>query len=162
MKQMETKKVCIGGNTFVIKPFPAFKAANLTGELAVLIAPLIGGIGAAGNTGGLNANELMDMDIEKITPAITQAFSGLNGDKVESLLKKLLTDSSNVIFIPDDSRIDSETLTEDIVNEVFCGEVQDIFLLAFEVIKLNYKGFFKKAGALFGRTGGQKEAGTET
>lgn len=37
LKQMEATKVKVGGNNFFIKPFPAFKAANLTGELLSLI-----------------------------------------------------------------------------------------------------------------------------
>lgn len=43
LKQMEAKKVTVGDNSFHIKPFPAFKAANLTGELASVLSPLIGG-----------------------------------------------------------------------------------------------------------------------
>ena len=35
-------------------------------------------------------------------------------------------------------------------NEVFCEDVQDMFLLAFEVIRTNYNGFFKKLGGRFG------------
>ena len=41
-------------------------------------------------------------------------------------------------------------LTEDLANEVFCEDVQDMFLLAFEVIRTNYNGFFKKLGGRFG------------
>ena len=44
LKQMEAKKVTVGENSFHIKPFPAFKAANLTGELASVLSPLIGAI----------------------------------------------------------------------------------------------------------------------
>ena len=41
-------------------------------------------------------------------------------------------------------------LTEDLANEIFCEEVQDMFILAFEVIRTNYNGFFKKLGNQFG------------
>ena len=37
LKQMEAQKVNIGDNTFYIKPFPAFKAANITGDLASVL-----------------------------------------------------------------------------------------------------------------------------
>ena len=33
MKQMEPTTVMIGGMSFYITPFPAFKAANISGEL---------------------------------------------------------------------------------------------------------------------------------
>ena len=42
-------------------------------------------------------------------------------------------------------------LTEDLANEVFCTDVQDMFILAFEVIRTNYNGFFKKLGDRFGK-----------
>ena len=41
LKQMEPTKETVGGYNFYIKPFAAFKAANLTGELASVLAPLL-------------------------------------------------------------------------------------------------------------------------
>ena len=37
-----------------------------------------------------------------------------------------------------------EILDMDIVNEIFCGDVQDMFILAFYVIRLNFNGFFQE------------------
>ena len=34
----------IGENTFYIKPFPAFVAANISGDLAAVITPMIGSL----------------------------------------------------------------------------------------------------------------------
>ena len=33
---------------------------------------------------------------------------------------------------------------------VFCGDIQDMLILAMEVVKLNYSGFFSKLAAQFG------------
>ena len=67
---------------------------------------------------------------------------------MERILKHLLIAGNNVSFgAPDD---DPKILTEDLANEVFCADVQDMFLLAFEVIRSNYNGFFKKLGGQFG------------
>ena len=44
-------------------------------------------------------------------------------------------------------------LDMDLVNEIFCGEVQDMFILAFYVIRLNFNGFFKKLAGRFGKAG---------
>lgn len=41
-------------------------------------------------------------------------------------------------------------LTEDLADEIFCGEPQDMFILAFEVIRFNFNGFFSKLGSRFG------------
>lgn len=39
MKQMEITKKEIGENTFYIKPFPAFVAVNISGELVSVLSP---------------------------------------------------------------------------------------------------------------------------
>jgi hypothetical protein len=41
----------------------------------------------------------------------------------------------------------------DIVNEIFCGDVQDMFILAFYVIRLNFNGFFKRLAGPSGKAG---------
>lgn len=158
MKQTEPKEVTVGGMKFYICPLPAFKAANLTGELAGVITPMIAGLAPLfiGNEENEDV-DLMDIDIEKAAPNIADAFSGLSGDKVESLLKKLLIQGKNITVELEDENGNGEAeltrLTEDVVNEIFCGDVQDVFILAFEVIRLNFNGFFKKAGNLFGKAG---------
>ena len=44
LKQLETREVNVGENIFYIRPLPAFKAANMTGELAALVLPLVSGL----------------------------------------------------------------------------------------------------------------------
>lgn len=44
LKQLETREVTVGENIFYIRPLPAFKAANMTGELAALVLPLVSGL----------------------------------------------------------------------------------------------------------------------
>lgn len=147
MKRMEVTEKQIGENTFYLKPFPAFTAANISGELAALITPVISSLVPL--FGGKATVDIMDIEIEDAAPAITGAFSALSGDKVERLMKKLLIDSQNIsVSNPETGRI--EVLTMDLANEVFCSEIQDMFLLCFEVIKINFSGFFKKLGAQFG------------
>ena len=84
LKQMEAQKVNIGDNTFYIKPFPAFKAANITGDLASVLSPLIGVIAPLVGNG-----DLMDVDVNKAAEALSGS-TAINGDKLESLMSKLL------------------------------------------------------------------------
>ena len=157
MKQLEVTQKQIGEATFYIKPFPAFTAANISGELANVIAPIFGGIATAmgGNT---KADDIMNLDIDEAMPAISSAFSGLSGEKFERLMKKLLIDSKNVSCECEATDGETKLLTYDLANEVFCGEVQDMYILCFEVIRLNFKGFFKKLGARFGNLQGLFQA----
>ena len=149
MKQMEPKDITVQGMQFHVFPFPAFKAANISGELAALIAPILGGL--APMLGGGTENPL-DIDAEKAVPAITGALNTLSGDKVEEILKKLLVTGQNITV-----DIDGKTvyLTESLANELFCMEAQGLYMLAFEVVRCNFGGFFAKLGSLSGSAAGK-------
>ena len=43
MRRMQTIEKVIGENTFYIRPFGAFAAANISGELAALLSPILAG-----------------------------------------------------------------------------------------------------------------------
>lgn len=151
MKQLESREVTVGENIFYIRPLPAFKAANLSGELAALVLPLVTGLTSlipAGTTAENMGNGLFDIDVKDAGPAISAAFSSLSGDKIEAILKHLLIAGKNISVEVPGERV--QILTEDLANEVFCEDVQDMFILAFEVIRTNYNGFFKKLGGRFG------------
>ena len=132
LKQLETREVTVGENIFYIRPLPAFKAALLS----------------AVDT-EKEGNGLLDIKVEDAAPAIAGAFSSLDGDKVEKILKHLLIAGSNISVEQPGEKV--RLLTEDLANEVFCTDVQDMFILAFEVIRTNYNGFFKKLGDRFGK-----------
>lgn len=151
MKQLESREVTVGENIFYIRPLSAFKAANLSGELAALVLPLVTGLTSlipAGTTAENMGNGLFDIDVKDAGPAISAAFSSLSGDKIEAILKHLLIAGKNISVEVPGERV--QILTEDLANEVFCEDVQDMFILAFEVIRTNYNGFFKKLGGRFG------------
>ncbi len=139
-RRIEGKEVSVGGELFVIYPFGAFTAANLSGELASVLAPVIGTLAP------LIADKKLDMDDDVMTavPQFSGAFSVLSGDKLEKLMKKLLC-SKNVV-----TKADGEWLTEEMADEIFCGRVDQMYVLAFHVLKENFGGFFERAVSLFG------------
>lgn len=145
LNQLDFHSKTIGDNTFYIRPLPAFKAANLSGELAAVLLPLLSGIAPLVDSDkGIN-----DLNSDDVAPVITGAFSSLSGDKVEMLLKRLIIHGKTVsVVTPDDD--DAKLLTEDLANEIFSADVQNMFVLAFEVIKTNFGGFFDKISALSG------------
>ena len=153
MKQFDPRIRTIGENTFYVRPFPAFVAANITGELASIITPILSSITPLiDKAKGGEGNGLMDIDLEESAPAIAGAFSLISGDKLEKLMKKLLTQYRNISVESGNS--EAKILTEDMVNELFCGDIQEMFILAFEVIRTNYNGFFEKLGSLYGTASG--------
>lgn len=151
LKQIESHKIIVGENTFYIKPFPAFKAANITGDLASVLSPLIGVI--APLVGDGSKGDLMDVDVNKAAEALSNS-TVINGDKLESLMSKLLLGDNIVIEYDDeDGETHQEKLKKDLADEVFCGNVQDMFVLCVHVVKLNFNGFFGKLATLSGKAG---------
>ena len=153
MKMMEVTEKTIGEHTFYIRPFSAFYSANLSGELASLLTPMLGSlVPLVGGVSGDKGKEfhLEDLDMEELGPALTEAVSGLNGDKVESIMRKLILNQGNVSVCGPATEGRTEKLNEDLVNEVFCWELQDMYILCFEVVRLNFQGFFKRLGARSG------------
>jgi len=162
MKQMQITEAKIGDNTFYIKPFPAFTAAKISGDLSSLLIPVIGGVAAAipGNSsdtdkdvGEITSIEDVTasiMDIDAALPAMSKAFAGISGDKIEEMMKKLFITHNNVSFEGEITGGDVKPLTYNLANEVFCEDVQDMYILCYHVVKVNFKGFFKKIGNLFG------------
>lgn len=143
MKLHESTQINISGNTFYIFPLPAFTAANLSGDILALLAPVIGGVAPAMVADGTNTK------VEDVLPTLTQAFSSMDGSKLEALLRKMLIDGKNITVETDDCP-DGERLNQDLINELFCVNVQDMYILAFHVLKVNYQGFFKKLSSRFG------------
>lgn len=159
LKQVEPIKEKVGDNNFYITPFPAFKAANLTGELASVLAPLLGAL-APLVAGGLEGGSgLMDIDAGKAAEAMA-GCTALDGDKLEKLMRKLLIGGHIIADVENEQgEMEPQRLDTDIANEIFCGDVQDMFILCFHVIKLNFNGFFKR---LAGRSGKAGLAGEKT
>lgn len=167
LRQTEPKKETIGQYTFYIKPFPAMVAVNLSGELASLLTPVLAAIlPLVGNDSGEDEDTdggLMDVDVNDAAVAMSKSMAGFSGQKVESMMKKLLIAYKNIaVEFPEldedgveTGEMQAETLDMDIVNEIFCGEVQDMFILAFYVIRLNFNGFFKRIAGPSGKVGGE-------
>lgn len=153
MKQHETTEKKIGENTFYIRPFAAFTAANISGELIAVLAPAVAGLAPLAMSASDSDAEpdFMNLDVA----SFSGAMSGLSGDKVENLLKKLLTKHDNISVETEDG---VKRLDNDLANEIFCGSAQDMFILAVEVINVNFKGFFEKLGGQFGLQKAQPKA----
>lgn len=146
MKLQDATEVVVNENHFYVRPFPAFRAANISGEVIKVIIPIIGSVLPFVSTSG--DTSVLDTDLATIAPEITKAFESLSGDAVEKLLRDLLVRGNNIAV---DFNGETKPLTEDLVNELFCGEVQDMYILAFHVIRINYGGFFGKLGTQSGK-----------
>lgn len=163
MKQMEATVVNVGETRCYITPFPAFKAANISGELASVLAPLLSSLFPLVGAMKEEGKSVMDIDIDSIdAERAAEAVMNcpmISGDKLEALMRKLLLGGHIVVKVTnDEGESEAQRLDMDLANELFCGEIQEMFTLCFHVVKLNYKGFFKKFAGLSGKL---KSAGQE-
>lgn len=146
MKQLRTTMEKVGDMEFYIKPFPALKAANISAELASVLTPVLGALAPL----AASDKDLLDTDVSAAAGAISKL--NLDGDDFEKLIRKLLLGGHIVVSLDDGSgNVSQQQLNLDILNEIFCGDVQDMFVLCFYVIRLNFKGFFEKFNALSGK-----------
>ena len=158
LRQMTPTKVKIGGTKFYITPFPALTAANMTAELAATLAPVMGIM--APLVAKDESKGVMDIDVNDFVAALS-GCSALDGDKVESLVLKLLTRGNVVAELEDENgKTEPERLTEDIINELFCGSIEDMFVLCFHVLKVNFSGFFAKLATQSGRAKPDEDTAT--
>ncbi len=143
---LKTKEVQIDGTSFFISPFPVFTAARITAQLSKVLSPILGGViallGSEDETGEDTEKDLSENVVAAI-PAFTAAMQGLSPVEFEKLARELLVNSRNIAFKNQDYP-NGEILTEDAVNAIFAGNTQNMYILAFHVIKENYGGFFGK------------------
>lgn len=143
---LNTKEVQIDGISFFISPFPVFTAARITAQLSKVLSPILGGViallGSEDETGEDTEKDLSENVVAAI-PAFTAAMQGLSPVEFEKLARELLVNSRNIAFKNQDYP-NGEILTEDAVNAIFAGNPQNMYILAFHVIKENYGGFFGK------------------
>ena len=145
MKRSDNKKVSLGEYNFYIYPFGAMRAAKISGELIGFASPLLAALVSL--VGGTNDGEaigsVMDMDTTEAVKYIVPAFNGIKGDDVEKLLRLLLIKYQNIAFDTDEDKV-TDWLDENALDMIFIGKLTDMYLLAWEVIKLNFGGFFEK------------------
>ena len=149
MKRLTPVVKEIGDNKFYIRPFSAFTAANMTGDLANVATPILAAIAPlVVKAVGSEDKKVLDTDVAEMAPSMQGAFSGLSGDKLERLSMKLLIEHQNIsVETPESEK--AKLLTKDLADELFCGEVEDMFVLMWYVIQVNFSGFFKKLAAWF-------------
>lgn len=144
MKRSDNKKVSLDGYNFYIYPFGAMRASKISGDLIGFASPLIAAIISlvGGNESDDAIGSVLDMDIADASKFVIPAFRGINGDDVEKLLRLLLIKYQNISYDTDDDRA-CNWLDENALDEIFVCRLQDMYMLAWEVIKMNFGGFFE-------------------
>lgn len=152
LKQTEPKIVEFCGARFAIYPFGAMEGARISGELGKFFGPLIAG---ALPLIASDSEDVLSMDLKDAMPVVTSAFSSLEGDNIERLLTMLLLKGNIAVSYidPTTQQEEQKRLNRMIFDELFCQEIDEAYKLAYEVINVNFSGFFKKLLGPSGKLG---------
>lgn len=148
LRQTEPTMVTLLEHEFYIFPFPAFKASNVLGDLTGFLLPTLAQVLPAAMM-----EDVFDKPLEEIAPLVGKGLQGISGDAVEKLLKKLLTQKN--ISVELEGEETPQYLTESLADSIFCGNAQELFVLAYHVIRINFAGFFDKLASLSGKVMGE-------
>lgn len=149
LKQLEPVEKIIGEYKFYIRPFPALKATNIMGELTSVLIPFFAALVPLVN----EDTKLEDIDVGKATEALAKNVS-IDGNKLEKMIQKFLLGGHIAVELEnEDGESEGYKLDMDLLNEIFCGEIQNMFILCFYVIRINFSGFFGKFATQSGKVG---------
>ena len=156
----DRKDITIGSNVFHIAKFEPIKAMINLGGIQKIISPVIGNAlgGAKGINGVLDKDIANANDLKDLLPMLKGLFFGLgenlDGDKINKLLKILL--DAEYISVDDPISGNTVKLNQSMINTVFMGDygdLPDMMILAYEVVKVNYASFFTRLSTQFGSLG---------
>lgn len=159
LKQHEATRVNYDGIDFAIFPFPAMKAACISGDLVKFLTPIIGALVPAFK-GGTDAEKavdsLLNMSMTDVTAMLQTATTTLDSETIDKILSELLIDNGNVSceYRDDKGKMVKTVLTREVADEIFVGSLDSMLLLAVDVVKLNYGDFFTR---LLTQSGGEPE-----
>lgn len=155
MKRTETQKVELGDRVFTIWKFSAFTSARIFGDLTGAVTPVVASVLPVLASAGLLSKDKdgkavlnTDVDERQLSASLSAMAGNLSGEKLEKILIELLVAHENITYLND--KKDWCCLTEEDADEIFCGDLQDMLMLAWKVIRFNYGGFFGKFADQFG------------
>lgn len=177
-KLLDATRVTYGDVEYAIYPFSAMTAAGIMGDLAKYIGPIVSALvplyagGVSGNTEDEIGTEIlgnvMKMKVDDIVPLLQSALSTLDGAALQNVIASLLTKHGNINYeyVDDNGRPVMRKLTAAALDELFIGNLDGMFKLCVDVVRVNYSGFF---GKLMSQSGVRpetltrlKSAGTES
>ncbi|MCD8201908.1 MAG: hypothetical protein LUD47_07580 [Clostridia bacterium] len=147
-KYDETKEYKVGGHSYFVKPFRAMTAVRLSADVLKIITPFFDGF-----VQGDNLSDLKNLDLSVIVDGLEKCLADTDGKQIEDALEKLLIRHDNIAVDYDGQ---TQYLTEEILDEWMAGDIENIFVLAFYVVKENYQGFFARFSTQSGKAKADK------
>ena len=129
---------------FHVQCFDPFTALRVLGDLQRVLSPIVGSM-----VGSANATDVESINI--LSKSISNICNGLHdyvdGETLVKLIEMLVREDYISVSIEGGT---PKRLSKDLVNLVFNGNPGGVLELAYEVVKVNYGGFFTIFKNLFG------------
>lgn len=140
----EIKLKTVNDVVFHIQCFDPFTALRVLGDLQRVLSPIVGSM-----VGSANATDVESINI--LSKSISNICNGLHeyvdGETLVKLIEMLVREDYISVSIEGST---PKRLSKDLVNLVFNGNPGGVLELAYEVVKVNYGGFFTIFNNLFG------------
>ena len=140
----EIKLKTVNDVVFHVQCFDPFTALRVLGDLQRVLSPIVGSM-----VGSANATDVESINI--LSKSISNICNGLHeyvdGETLVKLIEMLVREDYISVSIEGGT---PKRLSKDLVNLVFNGNPGGVLELAYEVVKVNYGGFFTIFSTLFG------------
>lgn len=135
---MQTETIIVGNEEFTAMKMNAFEANKILLRLNKVVLPVLGGLTKAQGTGNL-----MDADLTEAAGIIAE---NLTEDVMDNIVLPMF-EGSRVYMV--DKKVFIKNAQG--INQAFTSDnLFDLYVLIWEVLKLNFSAFFQKAAANFG------------
>lgn len=129
---------------FHVQCFDPFTALRVLGDLQRVLAPIVGSMVGSANATNVETINILSKSISNICKGL---HDYVDGDTLVKLVEMLVREDYISVSIEGGS---PKRLSKDLVNLVFNGNPAGVLELAYEVVKVNYGGFFTIFKTLFG------------
>ena len=137
--KFEVKNRKIGANTFYVRAFPPLQGLKLYGDLQKAItAALKGGLTSNGETENMK-EALLGAQIN-IGAILAQLGESFNGEVLAQFSERLL--DAEYVSVKIKGETEAVMLTEDVINELFTGNLVEMLKLEKFIIEVNFGDFF--------------------
>ena len=130
--------------TFYVQCFDPFTSLRVLGDLQRVLSPIVGSMVGSSNETNFETINILSKSIGNICKGL---HDYVDGETLVKLVRMLVHEDYISVSIEGGS---PKRLSKDLVNLVFNGNPEGMLELAYEVVKVNYGGFFTIFNTLFG------------
>ena len=140
----EIKLKTVNDVVFHVQCFDPFTALRVLGDLQRVLSPIVGSMVGSANAADVESINILSKSISNICNGLHEY---VDGETLVKLIEMLVREDYISVSIEGGT---PKRLSKDLVNLVFNGNPGGVLELAYEVVKVNYGGFFTIFSTLFG------------